>query len=184
LRPLRRTGPTPDVLWEEGVLLIRRSETMGEVMDRTKTKRRLRIPLPPDLVDILRWHVDHLPEGAEHDSELLFPSIKGGFRAASCLDKPIAAIAKAAEITKHLSPRFMRRTFQDLGRHAQVHDFVVRAISGHATATMQQHYSSVAPDEVRAGLAKVVALAQVRLDPDLEGPSGGPLLCDVRVRRV
>jgi hypothetical protein len=41
----------------------------------------------------------------------------------------------------------MRRTFQDLGRAASVHDFVVRAISGHATTSMQEHYSSVSGDE-------------------------------------
>jgi hypothetical protein len=74
LRPLRRQGPTPDILWTDGVLLVRRSETRGEVMERTKT---------------------------------------GGYRAPSCLDKPIVEIAKAAEIKKALSPRFMRRTFQD-----------------------------------------------------------------------
>lgn len=50
----------------------------------------------------------------------------------------------------------MRRTSQDLGRQARVHDFVVRAISGHATVAMQERYSSVAGDEVRAGLAKVI----------------------------
>jgi hypothetical protein len=37
------------------------------------------------------------------------------------LAKPIVAIADAAEIKKHLSPYFMRRTFQDLCRAAQVH---------------------------------------------------------------
>jgi hypothetical protein len=55
----------------------------------------------------------------------------------------------------------MRRTFQDLGRAASVHDFVVRAISGHATTSMQEHYSSVSGDEVRTGLAKVIALAGI-----------------------
>jgi hypothetical protein len=94
-------------------------------------------------MDILRWHVDGLPEGPMHESELLFPSRSGGYRAPSCLDKPIEDIAEKAEIAKTLTPRFMRRTFQDLGRSAQVHDFVVRAISGHATTTMQEHYSSV-----------------------------------------
>ena len=73
--------------------------------------------------------------------------------------KPIREIAKEAKIGKTLTPRFMRRTFQDLGRAASVHDFVVRAISGHATTTMQEHYSSVSGDEVRRGLAKVIALA-------------------------
>ena len=93
------------------------------------------------------------------DSDLLFPSETGGYRAASCLTKPIAAIAKAAKIKKHLTAKLMRRTFQDLGRAAQVHDLVVRAISGHATSELQQHYSTVAGEEVRAGLAKVISLA-------------------------
>ena len=159
MRPLRRNGAEPDLRWGEGVLLVRRSETMGAVRESTKTGRRLRIPLPAELVEILRAHVDALPEGAMRDSGLLFPSVTGGFRAGSCLDKPIAAIAQAAKIEKHLTPRFMRRTFQDLCRAAKVHDFVTRAISGHATAAMQERYSSVDGDEVRAGLAKVISLA-------------------------
>jgi hypothetical protein len=52
--------------------------------------------------------------------------------------------AEKAGIKKRLTARFMRRTFQDLGRQARVHDFVVRAISGHATSAMQERYSSVA----------------------------------------
>ena len=76
------------------------------------------------------------------------------FRAPSCLDSPIEDIAEKAVITKAITPRFMRRTFQDLGRSAQVDDFVVRAISGHATTTMQEHYSSVSGDEVRSGLGR------------------------------
>lgn len=162
LRPLRRTGSAADVLWDEGVLLVRRSETMGQVRETTKTGRRLRIPLPPELLDILRDHVAALPPGPMGDSELLFPSMSGGFRAASCLDKPIAEITKGARIRKHLTARFMRRTFQDLGRAADVHDFVVRAISGHATTAMQERYSSVAGEEVRSGLAKVIELAGLR----------------------
>ena len=123
-------------------------------METTKTGRRLRIPLPLELMDILRWHVASLPDGPMRDSELLFPSLVGGYRAPSCLDKPIREIATAAKIGKALTPRLMRRTFQDLGRAADVHDFVVRAISGHATTNMQEHYGSVSGDEVRKGLAR------------------------------
>jgi hypothetical protein len=127
MRPLRRRGPTPDILWTEGVLLVRRSETRGEVMERTKTGRRLRIPLPAaELMEILQHHVNTLPTGPMLESELLFPSLSGGYRAPSCLDGPIRQIARAAKIQKALTPRFMRRTFQDLGRAASVHDFVVR----------------------------------------------------------
>jgi hypothetical protein len=51
------------------------------------------------------------------------------------------------------------------GRAASVHDFVVRAISGHATPSMQEHYSTVSGDEVRKGLAKGVALAGIGKAP-------------------
>ena len=162
LRPLRRSGPTPDILWNDGIMLVRQSQTLGGVVTKTKTGRRLRIPLPEDLMTILRWHVEQLPAGAMRDSELLFPSTTGRWRSPTCLDKPIRRIARAAGIKKHLSAKFMRRTFQDLGRAADVHDLVVRAISGHTTRQMQDHYSSVAPVEVRDGLAKVVALAGFR----------------------
>ncbi len=138
------------------------------------SKRRLRIPLPEDLMAILRWHVANLPDGPMRESELLFPAENGGFRAASVLDKPLKVIAKAAGVNKHLTARFMRRTFQDLGRAAKVHDFVVRAISGHATVDMHQHYSSVAGDEVRDGRARVLSLARFKPAHDaLGGDLGG-----------
>jgi len=154
LRPLRWKGETPDILWKDGVLLVRRSQVIGDADNRTKTKTRLRIPLPSDLMEILEHHVNALPG----TSDLLFPSRTDGYQASSCLAKPIVAIAKAANIKKHLSPYFMRRTFQDLCRAAQLHDFVTRAISGHATVEMQQLYSSVAGSEIRSGLAKVISL--------------------------
>jgi integrase len=88
------------------------------------------------------------------------------YRSPTTLDKPIRAVAKEAKIRKHLSARCMRRTFQDLGRAAQVHDFVVRAISGHATIDMQAQYSTVSGDEVRRGLAKVISLAGIRAKMD------------------
>ena len=163
MRPLRRTGPTPDVLWEEGALLIRQSHTIGdEVMASTKTRRYQRLALPDELMEIFRWHVDRLPDGPMQDSELLFPSETGGFRAASCLDKPFADVACAAKLGKRLTPRGMRRTFQDLAREAQVADVVTRAVSGHATGTMQMHYSSVSGDEMKRSLARVVSLAGYR----------------------
>ncbi len=41
-------------------------------------------------------------------------------------------------------------------------DLVTRAISGHATEQMQQHYSTVAQAEMRDGTAKIISLAGVR----------------------
>jgi hypothetical protein len=55
-----------------------------------------------------------------------------------------SGLASAAKIGKAFTPRFMRRTFQDLGRAASV------------------HYSSVSGDEVRTGSAKVIAQGRHR----------------------
>lgn len=179
LRPLRRCGASADVRWEESVLLVRRSQVLGEPVERTKTNVRLRIALPPSLVEVLRWHVDeHLVAKNMLESELLFPSRTGGYQSPNVLAKPIVAISSAAGIGKHLSPYFMRRTFQDLCRAAQVHDFVARSISGHATVEMQHHYSSVSALEVRDGLAKVVSLLEFKReraqsDDDGGGDAGG-----------
>jgi hypothetical protein len=167
--PLRRRGPKSDVRWDEGLLLVRRSQTLGdEVMERTETGRNQRLALPKQLKDTLRWHVEFLSAGQMRDSELLFPSETGGFRARSCLDKPFRVVGRALGIGKHLTPRAMRRTFQDLARVAEVNDVVTRAISGHATEEMQQLYSTVSVEEMRAGPAKIVSLAGFRGAPTAE----------------
>jgi integrase len=164
LRPLRRSGLTPDLLFDEGLLLVRQSHTEGdEVMATTKTKIRQRITLPQVLVEILRWHTaTQLTTPEQQTSELLFPAEDGGFRSRSALKKPFATVASAIGLNKHVSPKAMRRTFQDLARAAEVKDIVTRAISGHATETMQHHYSTVAADEKKAAIAKVIELAGVR----------------------
>lgn len=163
LRPVRRNGATPDVLWGEGVVLIRRSHTRKqEVMEKPKTGLRQRLTLPEELMEVLEWHVDRLPQGPMIESALLFPSETGGFRSASCLDKPFEEIVEALKLKKRITPRAMRRTFQDLARAAEVKDVVTRAVSGHATEAMQQHYSTVSPIEMKASLAKVIDLAGIR----------------------
>ena len=182
LRPLRRQGETPDILWEEGGLLVRRSHTRKqEVMPTTKTKRHQRLALPEEMMAILKWHVEHLPWGPQRDSELLFPSETGGFRSESVLQKPFKNVCDKLKLKKKITPKAMRRTFQDLARAAEVKDVVTRAISGHVTEVMQRHYSTVNPEEVRSGIAEVVSLAQarealerrVKLPEFLEEGSGG-----------
>ena len=160
LRPLRRTGATPDVLWDAGKLLVRRSHTRGDVeMIGTKTGGDDEISVPPELMDVLRWHVEtQLRPGPQKESELLFPSEVGGYRSPSALDKPFAAVAKAIELKKHITPRAMRRSFQDLCRTAEVKDVVARSICGHATEAMQVRYSSVSQQEQKDGLARVIRL--------------------------
>ncbi len=56
MRPLRRMGSTPDILWDQGVVLVRRSHTLKEeFMKTTKTGLRQRITVPSEVIDVLRW---------------------------------------------------------------------------------------------------------------------------------
>ena len=162
LRPLRRRGDEPDVRWEIGRLLVRRSHTyQDETMRTTKQKRRYAIDLPPEAVEVLRWHVDtQLRTPEQQDSELLFPATTGGFRSSCVLNKPLAEVADELELGKKITQRALRRTFNDLARAAAVSDLVTRSISGHQTERMQHPYSTVNGGEQRAALTKVIALLQ------------------------
>ncbi|HEX3595513.1 MAG TPA: hypothetical protein VHU80_10435 [Polyangiaceae bacterium] len=90
-------------------------------------------------------------------SSYLFPSITGGLRSRSVLDKPFADVLEALGWLLHFTPKGMRRTFNDLARQAQVHDIVLRAISGHQTERMQRHYSTAQREEMRAAVGKVIS---------------------------
>jgi integrase len=160
LRPLRRKGTTPDVLWDEGVILVRRSHTIGEeLMNTTKTRLRQRITVPSQVIEVLRWHVDTQLETPEQKtSELLFPAEDGGLRSVSFLKKAFATVGTLIGLNKRVTPRGMRRTFNDLARAANVEALVTRSISGHQTDRMREHYSTVTPDEQRRSIGNVVSL--------------------------
>ncbi len=160
MRPLRRRGPKADILWDQNRILIRQSQTRGpKVMQTTKQKRRYGIDVPPAVMAVLRWHVEtQFTTPEQHDSDLLFPSLTGSFRAANVLNKPFAEVAEMMGLRFAFTQSGMRRTFNDLARHAKVEGIVTRSISGHLTEQMHEHYSTVAPDEQRQSIAKVINL--------------------------
>jgi integrase len=173
MRPLRRAGPTPDVLWDQGVLFVRRSHTLGhEVMNTTKTKLRQRITVPPEVMDVLKWHVaTQLTSVEQKNSELLFPAEDGGMRSQAFLKKAFAKVGELTGLSKRFTPRGMRRTFNDLMRVAHVEAVVTKSISGHMTERMREHYSTVTPDEQRRSIGNVVSLFGPR--PSGEGSGEG-----------
>lgn len=160
LRPLRRSGPSPDVLWDNGVVLVRRSHTLGdELMKTTKTGLRQRITVPSEVMAVLQWHVDtQLTTPEQKASELLFPGEDGSFRSESFLKKAFATVGRLVGLSKKFTPRGMRRTFNDLMRIAKVEAIVTKSISGHLTDRMREHYSTVTPDEQRESIGNVVQL--------------------------
>jgi integrase len=155
IRPLRRKGPEADIDWKTGNVQIRRSHSRRQhVMNKTKTGKDNVIALPAAVVEVLREHAAAL-EGKAAESDLLFPSADGGLRTRGVLTKPFAAIGKELGLTFRLTPRGMRRTFNDVARAAGVNDLVTRSISGHQTEQMQHHYSTAADREKRDALSKV-----------------------------
>jgi hypothetical protein len=162
LRPLRRGGEESDIDWTDGFVFLRRSNPSGdEIRNRTKNKNDLGIPLPHGLMRV-RAHVAARPLGPMKDSPYLFPSITGGMRSRSSLDKPFRAVVKALGWNLKLTPKCMRRTFDDLVRRAKVHDIVLRSISGHVTEEMQERYSTAQQEERRTAVGKVIEIATAR----------------------
>ena len=106
-------------------------------------------------------------------SELLFPSETGGFRSNSALAKPFQTVAKAMGLTKQISPKAMRRSFQDAMREAQVANVVVRSISGHLTEQMQQRYSTARGHEQESAIARIIDLTRVQRRVQEEGSRAG-----------
>jgi integrase len=164
LYALRRCGPEADVKWDQGLVLIRRSRGIkGRVMEMTKINHDQVIKLPDFVMHVLRWHVDKQLVTREMErSELLFPSETGGFRSNSALAKPFRAVAKAMRLTKQISPKAMRRSFQDAMREAEVANVVVRSISGHLTEQMQQRYSTARGHEQESAIARIIDLTRVQ----------------------
>lgn len=170
LRALRRrggpSGAVSDINWETGELYIRRSQTFGAAVERTKTDNDLTIGLPASVMQILRNHVASL-EGKAAESDLLFPSTEtGGYWSGKALNEPIAAICKHAGIWKKITPRFMRRTYTDLKRKVALDPLVARSISGHETDSMERLYGTADRDEQREGLTKILELVGIGKDDD------------------
>lgn len=158
MRALRRQGPRSDIDWTTGEIQIRRSHARGHaVMDKTKTKVDNTFTLPPALLEEARRHVAALPEGAPQASDLLFPTRAGKLRSRTVLTKPFAAIVAELGLGMRVTPRAMRRSFNDLAREAGLAAVVTRSISGHLTDEMQLHYSTARSQEQAAALDKVHA---------------------------
>lgn len=170
LRPLRRTGPQSDINWDEGFVLVRRSQTIGdEVMERTKTGARQKIYLPREVLKVLRWHCDTQLSLKQLQTDLLFPSASGGFRARSVLDKPFHEVSQLLGLGYDLTAKALRRSANDAFRQAGVSPTTMASLTGHTTDSMRALYATVSATEQRKAIRQAMPLA------GLLGPSAGIL---------
>jgi hypothetical protein len=83
-------------------------------------------------------------------------------RSPSALDKPFSGVGKAIGLRRQITPRAMRRTFQDLTRNADIEAIVRQGICGQATDEMSDLYSTVSQREIQAAVGAVISLAKYR----------------------
>lgn len=153
---------------EKRILVIRRKVQKGRLVPTTKTNRLRRVAVPESLLEMLNDYRKQL-SGAQKASELMFPSSVGKPIWNSRISEALARARKRAGITQRFTSHGFRRSLTDLLREATVDPVVAKAITGHRTDRMREHYSTVRNDDIRrAGDA-----ASALLTPKLRLVVGG-----------
>jgi integrase len=142
------------------VLRVRRSHVRGAIRNTTKTGKRRMVPFPAELAAVLADHRRRMVENQQPGLEdgWVFPSGAGKPQGNGSLCAANRAVLKHAGITKHVTIHGLRRTATDLLRRAAVDPVAAKAIIGHTTDRMREHYSTVGADEARGIGARLVSL--------------------------
>jgi integrase len=101
----------------------------------------------------------------------------GPLRRSSSMTGAWRACLKAAGITERFTPHGLRRTFNDMLRRAKMDPVIAKALTGHVTDQMREHYSTVGLDEKRAAVASVLRLLPRRESAD-NGADAAPAAID------
>ncbi|MCB9616745.1 MAG: tyrosine-type recombinase/integrase [Sandaracinus sp.] len=142
---------------------------------------RRRIGIPNELVEVLRHHRREQLAGWRRQSSegWVFPSRVGGLMQPSSARKPLAKAAAAAGLDVRPSSHWFRHTLNRLLRQVEA-GVVQRAITGHVTDAMAEHYDHVTLAEKKAAVGRVLALVRpavsLAVGPGSEvGPAVGPV---------
>jgi integrase len=139
-------------------LLLSCSDGTSSISDEKRGRGGGAVPLTAELAEVLRDHRRTARNGPE---EWVFSNADGGLLRPGAIRAPLRRAFKRAGITKRGTVHGLRRTFNNLSR--QVAGVIVtRAIAGHVTEEMTEHYSHVDRAEKLRAADKVVALAGLR----------------------
>lgn len=168
-----RYGEAAALRWSDideraGTIRISRRFYRGEI-DTPKNGRARTVPLPEELAAVLRarraelvrTQAPGLAEGWVFAGQTGGPVRQVGFAAA------LARASVALELPKRVTPHWFRHSFNDLLRRAASGE-VQRAIVGHSSVAMAEHYSHVTIDEKRRASAAAVALLRAESKGDRE----------------
>jgi len=147
-----------DVDLEQGEVTIKWNNWKG-ILVRPKSDKGYRtIPLARQLQDVLRarrqrMETDNHP-GLRND--LVFPTHEGTLHKAWPLSAVLRDACKDAGVKIRFTPHGFRRTWNNIARR-RAGGVVVRAMIGHASEAMTDHYSLVDREEKRAAAEDVAA---------------------------
>lgn len=169
-----RTSEATALRWSDldgSVVTVQRSAVRGHVRDRTKTGSVRRVPLAPMLVALLEEQRDRLEERARAESirrgeivqpsEWIFPSDVGTPRYGTTLARPLRRALADAGIARRFTPHGLRRTLNDVLKLVASAD-VQKAITGHSTEKMREHYAHVRVEDRAAAIARVADVVRLR----------------------
>lgn len=158
-----RIGEATALRWEDvefdagrdfdaGIAHVRRRNYKGTI-DEPKTKASIRtVPVLPEIVEL--W-------GLRRDTGLIFATRSGDMYRGSPLRSVLARACAAAGVPR-VTTHGLRRTFNNDGRKLGERE-VLKAITGHDTDEMVEHYSHVDQGE-KASLSRAVAVRMGVLD--------------------
>jgi integrase len=140
----------------ETEIRIRRSQWRGRARDITKSKRSRTVPCVPELRAILEQHRAREMRRRSVACQLVWCTEASKPRSRTWASKALQRAIVAAEV-RRVTPHGLRHTWNDLLRRVTSTD-VQKAITGHVTEAMREHYSHVDADEKAAA-----ALGALRL---------------------
>ena len=165
-----RFGEVSALTWDEmdfdeGLIHVRRSQVDGKVFP-TKTSTNRTVPMFPEVRRRLLAHREWLDDKRwKREDGLVFPSRNGNYRTSTVTRKPLDRCAARAGIKKAVSNQTLRRTVNNLIRQT-AGEIAARAITGHATQDMTEHYSDVTLEEkLHAGEAAFGGLVDGDMNP-------------------
>jgi integrase len=154
-----------------------RSARWKEHIGTTKTGRTRTVPMLEPLAAELRTHRRNLMERQAKGFEAgwVFPSASGSPIRGPTLWKPLKRALVVVGVTERFTLHGLRRTFNNLAWQVASGE-VVRAMTGHATARMTEHYSHIESEEKRRAADAVLRL--VYPAADRSGLGGGTPLAE------
>lgn len=163
-----RWGEVSALKWKDydtarSVLRIRRSVCDGELVPFTKTEKARVVGVPQILAGTLDQHRAALLEkGIDgEDEDLMFPSRVGTPLRSGRISDALRAACETAGIRVRFTSHGFRRSLTDLLRNAEVDPVVAAGLTGHETARMRKHYSTVRDAEALDASERVAKLVRL-----------------------